>query len=131
MPARPSTRLPWFHAPSGFWCAQIAGKRHYLDRDPIAAQRKLKQLLQAKRRGLQEWLDAPFSDLAVEFLTDIKARKAPATYSSLGEGEEECNARFANQQNACFLLADEIQYFSQYPPNRTTLSPPRPRARAM
>ncbi len=34
MSARPQQpRKPWFHAPSGFWCAQVAGKRHYLDHD--------------------------------------------------------------------------------------------------
>jgi len=38
MPSRPQQRKPWFHAPSGFWCAQIDGKRHYLDRDPATAQ---------------------------------------------------------------------------------------------
>jgi integrase/recombinase XerC len=88
MSVRPQQRKPWFHAPSGFWCAQIDGKRHYLDRDPDAAQRKLKKLLQDKQRGdagLREWLDAPFSDLADIFLDDVKARKAPATYRSYRE----------------------------------------------
>ncbi len=88
MSARPQQRKPWFHAPSGFWCAQIDGKRHYLDRDPEAAQRKLKKLLQDRQRsdaGLREWLDAPFSDLADVFLDDVKARKAPATYRSYRE----------------------------------------------
>ena len=50
MSARPQKRKPWFHAPSGFWCAQIAGKRHYLDRDPGVAQRKLNKLLQEDHR---------------------------------------------------------------------------------
>src|SRR5262245_35388407 len=88
MSVRPSVRKPWFHAPSGFWCAQIAGKRHYLDRDPGVAQRKLKKLLQDQRRGVathREWLDAFFSDLADEFLDDVKARKKPATYRSYNE----------------------------------------------
>jgi integrase len=81
-------RKPWFHAPSGFWCAQIDGKRHYLDRDPGVAERKLNKLLQDKQRGeagQKEWLDAPFSDLADEFLDDVKARKKPATYRSYQE----------------------------------------------
>src|SRR5262245_31397329 len=88
MSARTPQRKPWLHAPSGFWCAQIAGKRHYLDRDPGAAQRKLKKLLQEQRRGdagQQEWLDAPFSDLADEFLDDVQARRAEATYRSYRE----------------------------------------------
>jgi hypothetical protein len=41
MSTRPSPRKPWFHAPSGLWCAQIAGKRQYLDRDPNVALRTL------------------------------------------------------------------------------------------
>jgi integrase len=88
MSARPQPRKPWFHAPSGFWCAQIAGKRHYLDRDPVVAQRKLKELLQDQKRGdanHRAWLDAPFCDLADEFLEDVKARRARATYSSYQE----------------------------------------------
>jgi hypothetical protein len=88
MSARPQQRKPWFHAPSSFRCAQIAGKRHYLDRDPQAAQRKLKKLLLDKRRGdagQKEWLDAPFADLADEFLDDVKAQKKPATYRTYQE----------------------------------------------
>jgi hypothetical protein len=88
MSARPQQRKPWFHGPSGFWCAQIAGKRHYLDRDPDVAQRKFKKLLQDLRRGdgpEREWLDAYFSDLADVFLDDVKARKKPATYRSYTE----------------------------------------------
>jgi integrase len=90
MSARPRqlTRKPWFHAPSGLWCAQIDGKRHYLDREPTAALRKLKKLLQDRRRGdagKQEWLDAYFSDLADEFLDDVRARKKPQTYEGYQE----------------------------------------------
>lgn len=88
MSARQPQRKPWFHAPSGFWCAQIHGKRHYLDRDPDVATRKLKKLLQDEKRGdacKQEWLDAFFSDLADEFLDDVKARKKPRTYGSYKE----------------------------------------------
>jgi integrase len=83
-----SPRKPWFHAPSGFWCAQIAGKRHYLDRDPGVAQRKLNKLLQEQKRGATgktEWLDSHFADLADAFLDDVKARKKPATYRSYRE----------------------------------------------
>jgi integrase len=78
-------RKPWFHAPSGFWCAQIAGKRHYLDRDPVAAKRKLNRLLAEQRSGTagtRDWLDAAFSDLADAFLDDVKARRAAATYGN-------------------------------------------------
>jgi hypothetical protein len=88
MSARSQPRKPWFHTPSGFWCAQIDGKRRYLDRDPDTAQRKLKKILMDRRRGdagLKEWLDAPFSDLADAFLDDVKARRAPATYRSYQE----------------------------------------------
>jgi integrase len=88
MSARPQQRKPWFHAPSGFWCAQIRGKRHYLDRDPVVAARKLKKLLQDERRGdagKQEWLDAYFSDLADAFLDDVQARKKPNTYRGYTE----------------------------------------------
>jgi integrase len=90
MSARPQQpkRKPWFHAPSGFWCAQIDGKRRYLDRDPLAAERKLKKLLQDRRRGdagRQEWLDSFFSDLADEFLDDVRARKKPRTYQGYRE----------------------------------------------
>src|SRR5262245_15058517 len=88
MSATARERKPWFHAPSGFWCAQIRGKRHYLDRDPVVAARKLKKRLQDERRGdagRQEWLDAYFSDLADEFLDDVKARKKPRTYDSYKE----------------------------------------------
>src|ERR1700733_2464103 len=76
-------RKPWFHAPSGFWCAQVGGQRHYLDRDPVAAQRKLNKLLAERQHGTinnRDWLDAPFADLADEFLEDVKARKAKPTY---------------------------------------------------
>jgi integrase len=88
MSARPQQRKPWFHAPSGFWCAQIAGRRHYLDRDPAVAQRKLNKLLQEQKRGdapHREWLDAYLTDLADHFLDDVKARKHPTTYRSYRE----------------------------------------------
>jgi hypothetical protein len=85
MTTRTPQRKPWLHGPSGIWCARMDGKRHYLDRDPAAAEKKLKQLLQDRRRGntaLRKWLEAPISDLADAFLSDVKARKAQATYRS-------------------------------------------------
>jgi hypothetical protein len=88
MSTRVPQRTPWLHAPSGFWCAQIAGKRRYLDRDPLVAQRKLRQLLQELRRGdgtHREWLSSYFSDLADAFLDDVKTRKHPATFRSYRE----------------------------------------------
>jgi integrase len=88
MSARPSPRKPWFHAPSCFWCAQIAGRRHYLDRDPGVARRKLKKFLQDQLRGdvgRREWLDAFFSDLADEFLDDVRTRRKPSTYRGYRE----------------------------------------------
>jgi integrase len=88
MSARPEQRKPWFHAPSGFWCAQVAGKRHYLDRDPAVARRKLAKLLQDLRRGdgpQAEWLGAYFADLADAFLDDVRGRKKAATYRSYAE----------------------------------------------
>lgn len=83
MPRKPSSK-PWLHEASGFWCATVAGKREYLDRDYRVACRKLKALRNKKKReqaGGREWLDAAFAELADEFLSDIKARKQPATYS--------------------------------------------------
>src|SRR5262245_61745305 len=88
MSARTSPRKPWLHAPSGFWCAQVAGKRHYLDRDRARAQRALNRLLAERRGGAAggpRWYDAPFADLADEFLEDVKTRRAPLTYKSYRE----------------------------------------------
>jgi integrase len=84
MSPRSTPRKPWFHAPSGFWCAQVAGKRHYLDRDPDKAQRKLNKLLadrQRRRAGQPDWLDAPLVQLADTFLDDVKNRKCAGTYA--------------------------------------------------
>jgi integrase len=83
-----SRRKPWFHASSGFWCAQINGERHYLDRNPAIAEKKLNKLLQDLKRGddpHREWFGAHFSDLADEFLDDVKARRHPDTYRSYRE----------------------------------------------
>lgn len=82
MPRKPTAR-PWLHAPSGFWCATLNGKRVYLDRDASAAERKLRQLrTEQKRNGgvLRNWLDETFAELADEFLSDMKARRKQATY---------------------------------------------------
>jgi integrase len=82
--ARKSSDKPWLHKASGFWCVTLAGKRSYLDKDYRTACRKLKSLRsQADREranGHRDWLDAAFSELADEFLSDIKARKKAGTY---------------------------------------------------
>ncbi len=80
---------PWLHGASGWWCATIGGKRKKLDKDFVAAGRKLKALRVQAKKGLvgnREWWDAPFSQLADEYLDDIKARKKPATYRSFRYG---------------------------------------------
>lgn len=82
MPRKPTVR-PWLHAPSGFWCATINGKRVYLDRDARVAERKLRQLRTEQKRNsgvLRDWLQASFAELADEFLSDLKARRKPGTY---------------------------------------------------
>jgi integrase len=79
---------PWLHQASGFWCATVGGKRQYLDRDYKEACRKLRQLIaEAKKNenGCREWCDAPFPDLADEYLSDVKARRAPGTYRNYRE----------------------------------------------
>lgn len=83
MPRRAADR-PWLHKSSGLWCATVSGRRLYLDRDYRVACAKLKQArAEALRReaGGTEWLDASFGSLTDEFLDDIKARRAPATYT--------------------------------------------------
>lgn len=80
---------PWLHTVSGFYCATIAGKRVYLDRDFKVACQKLKRMqAEAKRRSdpaRRDWLDAPFIELVNEFLDDIKARRSPGTYRNCQE----------------------------------------------
>ena len=87
MPRRPAER-PWLHKASQMWCITLDGKRQYLDRDYRVACRKLKKLRadqERARQGGREWLDAPFPDLADEFLTDVKARRAAGTYRNYRE----------------------------------------------
>jgi integrase len=83
--ARKSSDKPWLHGASGWWCTTIGGKRKKLDRDYKAACRKLKALRVQAKKGLvgnRDWWDAPFSDLADEYLDFIKAKKKPATYDN-------------------------------------------------
>jgi hypothetical protein len=82
MSARNTPRQPWFHRASGFWCAQIKGKRIYLDRDGLRARRKLQKLLaEAHRDGTvpTQWLAAPFSDLADLSGVFVMRRSASST----------------------------------------------------
>ena len=74
---------PWFHEASGYWCTSVNRKRVYLDKDYRVAARKLREIRYADKRDQQagrEWSEAPFSDLADEFLDDIKARKPAVTH---------------------------------------------------
>ena len=68
MGRKPSGK-PWLHAPTGYWCVTLGGKREYLDKDYQVAVRKLKALIARRKRELaggREWLDQPFSVLADE-----------------------------------------------------------------
>ena len=54
----------------------------------MTACRKLKQLRREALRQQNvspEWLDAPFANLADEYLTDIKTRRASGTYRNYRE----------------------------------------------
>ena len=87
--ARKPSQRPWLHAKSGYWCATIAGKRVYLDRDPRVAERKLKHIrTEQKRNGnvCRDWQDASFAELADEFLSDLQARRKPGTYEQARYG---------------------------------------------
>ncbi len=87
MPKLPPNE-PWHHEASGFWCKKVAGKLHYLDHDYKVAKRKLRRILDDVARGESpsaDWLEAPFSSLADEFLTDIKACQAAGTYRNYRE----------------------------------------------
>jgi hypothetical protein len=69
--ARKATDKPWLHNASGWWCATVNGKRKKLDKDYVAACRKLKSLRVQAKKGLvhnHDWWDAPFSKLADEYL---------------------------------------------------------------
>ncbi len=87
MPRRPADK-PWLHKASQMWCITLDGKRQYLDRDYKVACRKLRKLRadqERTRQGGREWLDAPFADLADEFLSDVKTRRAAGTYRNYRE----------------------------------------------
>jgi adenosylmethionine-8-amino-7-oxononanoate aminotransferase len=76
--ARKPNGKPWLHGTSGWWCATISGRRKKLDKDYKVACRKLKSLrrkAQHAQPANRDWLDASFSELADEFLNDVKARK--------------------------------------------------------
>jgi hypothetical protein len=52
---------PWLHGASGWWCATIHGKRKKLDKDYVAACRKLKALRVEAKKGFignRDWWDA-------------------------------------------------------------------------
>jgi integrase len=88
MPRKPSDK-PWLHNASGWWCATLNGKRKKLDKDFVAACRKLKTLRTQAKKGIvgnRQWWDATFSELADEYLDDIQAHKKPATYRSFRYG---------------------------------------------
>jgi integrase len=80
---------PWLHGASGWWCATVSGKRKKLDKDFVAACRKLKAIHVDAKKGVpinRQWWDAPFSELADEYLDDIQDHKKPATYKSFRYG---------------------------------------------
>lgn len=85
MGRKPSLK-PWFHSPSGCWCATVKGKRKYLDKDEEVAGRKLqairKKARQEKKAKDRDWLDATFAALADEYMADIEARREKNTYNS-------------------------------------------------
>jgi len=82
--SRPIPDKPWFHKASGFWCAQIDGKRIYLSRNERSAQAKLNRKLAQQRSGEvdRDWLEAPFLELVQEFLDDVKNRKSDDAYKT-------------------------------------------------
>lgn len=79
---------PWFHKASGCWSKKVDGKVHYLSRDYRTAKRKLVRLL-SERDGEtslnRDWLETRFVVLADEYLADVKARRAPATFRNYKE----------------------------------------------
>ena len=81
--ARKKSTRPYLHKASGRWCTSIDRKRVYLDKDYAVACRKLRELRAAEAReskGVSDWFDIPFAELADEFLDDIRARKSAATH---------------------------------------------------
>lgn len=84
MSRKPSDK-PWLHANSGYWCATVNGKREYLDKDYKLACRKLRASRARQNRqeaGDRDWLEAPFAQLADEYLADVQARRKALTYES-------------------------------------------------
>jgi Phage integrase, N-terminal SAM-like domain len=82
---RDAVDTPWLHNATAWWCATVAGKRVYLDKDYQVACRKLKQIrARQKREGTiaRDWLSEPFCALADEFQADVKARRKPGTYTA-------------------------------------------------
>lgn len=83
--SRKASDKPWLHGATGWWCATVAGKRMYLDKDYHVACRKLKQLrARQKQEGTisRDWLTVPFCVMADEFLDDVKIRRKPTTYQA-------------------------------------------------
>ena len=79
---------PRLHGKSGWWCATVFGKRKKLDKDFVAAWRKLKALRVRAKKGLdhnRDWWDASFAQLADEYLDKLTGKK-PATYRSFRYG---------------------------------------------
>ena len=91
MARNPKIRIseePWLHGASGWWCATVNGKRKKLDKDFVAACRKLKALRVQAKKGLvhnRDWWDASFAQLADEYLDKLTGKK-PATYCSFRYG---------------------------------------------
>jgi integrase len=86
--ARKPSDKPWLHGASGWWCATIGGKRKKLDKDLVAASRKLKFLRAQAKKGIlgnRNWWDASFAQLADEYLDNLTGKK-PATYRSFRYG---------------------------------------------
>ena len=82
--SRRHQQKPWLHEASGYFCTSVNRRRVYLDKDYQVACRKLRELRAEQKRGAvaRDWLDAPFADLADEFLDDLKARRKPETHQS-------------------------------------------------
>lgn len=86
MPRKRLTK-PWLHEASGFWCTSIDRKRVYLDKDYPTACKKLRELRadQARQQSNQsslDWSEAPFADLADQYLDNLRARKSLNTYQT-------------------------------------------------
>jgi integrase len=119
--ARKASDKPWLHNASGWWCATLNGKRKKLDKEFVAACRKLKALRVQAKKGLignRDWWDAPFSELADEYLDFIKAKKKLATYDNfryailrslkiIGTGVRVCQLRWEHLEKIDIALHAE------------------------